>query len=97
MRRGAEKIRLGAKRRNHGEFIRYHPELRHRLVVLAALVEKKEPCRRLYSPAMQKGEAQSITMIVVSIVLAVLAVKWFNKRRERANAAMYCMNTFGEY
>ena len=46
---------------------------------------------------MQKGEAQSMTKIVVSIVLAVLAVKWFNKRRERANAAMYGMNTFGEY
>ncbi len=42
----------------------------------------------LCSPAMQKGEAQSMAALVMSIVLTVLTVKWINKRREKANAEM---------
>lgn len=40
----------------------------------------------LCSPAMQKGEAQSMAAFLVSIVLTVLTVRWINKRRERSNA-----------
>lgn len=40
----------------------------------------------LCSPAMQKGEAQSVAALLISTVLTVLTVKWVNKRREKANA-----------
>ena len=40
----------------------------------------------LCSPAMQKGGAQSMVSLAISIALTVLTVKWINKRREKANA-----------
>lgn len=46
----------------------------------------------LCSPAMQKGEAQSMAALLISIALTVLTVKWINKRREWASAVVSADN-----
>lgn len=42
----------------------------------------------LCAPGMHKGDAQNMAALVISIVLAVVTVKWINRRRERANTTI---------